>query len=176
MRDGKDPLRFGMAVLLFTLAGCGELPGTELLGTLEVGTPKAEILALLPEGGIVPANEMEAPQLLQGYWHERYFVEGQTIEVLWLHDVENGYPEDEFRRNLNPVIFRDDLLDGWGWEHFDLRREEWLLVEREPALEGVSIPTDAVPFILPEPLEAIPADSAPIIVPRGDGGGTGKAA
>lgn len=176
MRDDRTISRIWLVAVFFLVAGCDQLPGTELLEPLQPGTTKAEVLALLPPGGIVPANDMEAPQLMHGYWHERYFVDGGTVEVLWLHDVEDGYPEEDFRTHLNPVIFRDEVLDGWGWEHFDLRREEWRLVERLPAAEGVSFPTDAVPFVLPEPLEAIPADSAPLTVPRGDGSGVGSAA
>jgi hypothetical protein len=29
------------------------------------------------------------------------------------------------RQSVNPVIFLDGGLDGWGWEHFDERAALW---------------------------------------------------
>jgi hypothetical protein len=159
------------------LAGCDQLPGTEVLQTVEPGTPKADVLALFPHGGIIPSDPMDESQILQGYWFERYFVAGGTVEVVWIYDVEAGYPEEDFRSSLNPVIFREELLDGWGWEHFDLRREEWMLMERRPMPASQGLLVDPMPSVPPLPgaPEAIPADSAPIL-PRGDGAGQGIAA
>jgi hypothetical protein len=175
MRDGTSTLKFGLALLLFTAAGCDRLPGAELLEPLEPGTPKAEVMALMPHGGIASSDPMEAPQLMQGYWFERYFIQGGIVEVVWIHDVEEGFPTDEFRSYLNPVIFREEVLDGWGWEHFDMRHEDWGILERQPTPGTVAIPDEPGPAEGPEMPEAIPADTAPT-GPRGERSGPGTAA
>jgi hypothetical protein len=173
MRDRASAGTRGAIALLLVLAGCDRPPGVEVLEPLQPGTPKAEVLALFPDGGITTTDPMEQALLMQGYWFERYFLEGEIVEVIWIHDVAEGYPEDDFRANLTPVIFKGEVLDGWGWDHFDARHEEWLIVERQPTVEGVSAPIVPLPSVKPESPEVIPSDSAPSLVPRGDGSGSG---
>ncbi|MEX1256183.1 MAG: hypothetical protein WEG36_01070 [Gemmatimonadota bacterium] len=174
------PSTFAWTLAILLLAGCEQPPGAEILETFEPGAPKAEVLARIPHGGVVASDPMEAPLILQGYWFEQYFVDGGIVEVMWLHDVERGYPEEEFRRNLNPVIFRDEVLDGWGWSHFDRRQADWRIIERQPGMVG-RYPEPGEDFIRerapdrPGAPEAIPADTAPT-GPRGDGSGSGTTA
>jgi len=130
--------RFGVGMMLLgglLLAGCEGavvLPAEEILAEVEEGATRSEVLALLPDGGLEPDGPEQAATIVQGYHADRYFFDGIFVEVLWVHDVSAGYPRDEFRSFLNPVIFRDQVLDGWGWSHFEMRSEEWGIAEREP--------------------------------------------
>lgn len=141
-RAGRGRVRLGTAFLAVGLvaAGCAEtaLPAAEHLEPFTEGATQEEVLAALPDGGILATSSIEEPQIVDGYWMDRYFIEGGYVEVLWVHDTASGYPSAEFRQNLNPVIFRDGILDGWGWEHFDARREEWSISERRPMTEGAA--------------------------------------
>jgi hypothetical protein len=129
-----------LAVLI--LAGCGETPpppAHEILETLPEGTPRADVLVALPVGPRIGDQE----RLIVGYERDRYLVEGQPVEVIWVRRGAEGQLVDLPRHDVNPVIFHDDHLDGWGWEHFERRAGEWSLRDRlnppppqEPAPEG----------------------------------------
>jgi len=115
------------AVLL--LAGCGETPpppASDVLETLPAGTPRADGLVALPVGPRVG----DADRLIVGYERDRYLVEGQAVEVLWVRRGAEGQLVDLRRHDVNPVIFHDEHLDGWGWDHFERRAVEWSLRDR----------------------------------------------
>ncbi len=119
-------LMFVTAVTVFATASCTpDLPGSEALGALEAGAPRAEVLSVLPPGGIIASRVGDEALLANGYWRDQYFIEGRVVEVLWVHDPTRGFPAEDWRTRLNPVIFVDERLDGWGWRYFDRRREEW---------------------------------------------------
>lgn len=130
----------GTALLLaMMLAGCGEppvpLPWAETLAEVVPSTPKAEVLQLLPPGRRAPGE-----RVVHGYGADRYFTDGSWIEVLWL-EPPGGSPGDaDPRITLNPVIFRDEALDGWGWDHFDRRAAAWGI--RAPELEELTRPSE----------------------------------
>ena len=126
----------GLTTLLFLfvlLPACGDttppLPGSEALAEVEEGTPRDDVMALLPQGEL----DVEA-QTLNGYRLNRYLTDGATVEVVWLHRQGSGGDFQEPRQDLTPVIFRDGALDGWGWDHFDERAEAWSLPVPEAPL------------------------------------------
>lgn len=123
---GARLVRIAAAAAGLTMtAACGgdrTLPGAAVLGELEPGAPRSEVLEALPPGAL--AEGAAGPQA-SGYAVERYFVDGSAIEVVWVTDPA-GEPEGANpRSSRNPVIFRDDVLDGWGWAHFDRRVADW---------------------------------------------------
>ena len=122
-----------LLVLLFVLPACGDtspaLPGSEQLAEVEEGTPRDDVMALLPQGEL----DVEA-QTLNGYRLNRYLADGSTIEVVWLHRQGSGGEFQEPREDMTPVVFRDGALDGWGWAHFDERAEAWSLPVPEAPL------------------------------------------
>lgn len=134
-------VRIGTALLVgMVVAGCGEapapLPGDETLAEIVPGTSKVDVLRLLPLGGRAPGDRVS-----HGYRADRYFTDGSWIEVLWLEPLA-GVPDDaDPRITLNPVVFRDEALDGWGWDHFDRRAAQWGI--RTPEQELPTGPADA---------------------------------
>lgn len=120
---------------LVALPACADPPappGQEALAEMETGWTRADVMDRLPEGDLA---EDDAPRVLEGYALERYFTDGANVEVVWLHRPGSGGEVTDARTDLNPVVFREGLLDGWGWEHFDRRAEEWGLRSPEPATE-----------------------------------------
>lgn len=118
----------GVVCLAFVLAGCGDgpLPGSEVLEEVEPGTPQAEVLALLPAGpGVDEGQRME-----RGYKEDRFFTDGTNVHVVWMRDGSSDPLVDLPRSRVNPIVFRDGVLDGWGWDHFDDRAEGWGLPDR----------------------------------------------
>ncbi len=137
LQRGRPPCSVLVGLLLVGMAGCeaeAARPGEAVLGELEAGVTREEVLARLPPGGLEPSEPSEAAALAGGYGLDRYFLEGRFIEVLWVHDPQEGPPSgsDEHRTRLTPVVFADDAMDGWGWPHFDRRREEWGILEWTP--------------------------------------------
>ena len=115
-----------LLALVLALAGCGEAPppGQEILVEVEEGTPQDEVLALLPDGGL---DETADRRVSHGYRWQRFLTGGQMVEVVWIHREGAGEEIVDPRLELTPVIFRDEVLDGWGWSHYDARSEEWNL-------------------------------------------------
>ena len=134
MRYGRwIPFLFLAPAFLLVVSACGDttpaLPGSEALAEVEEGTPRDEVMALLPQGEL----DVEA-QTLNGYRLNRYLADGSTIEVVWLHRQGSGGEFQEPRQDMTPVVFRDGALDGWGWAHFDERAEAWSLPVPETPL------------------------------------------
>lgn len=121
------PTPFVLAIAI-SLSACAEPPppppGQEILAEIEAGTPRADVMDRLPPGELA---EGETPRQLRGYRLERYFVEGATVEVVWLHRQGSGGEVEEPRTDLTPVIFREGVLEGYGWAHFDERAGAWSL-------------------------------------------------
>jgi len=118
------------------LVGCGDsappLPGEAALAEVEEGTPRDEVMALLPQG------ELTVEGTFEGYRRNRYLTDGMMVEVVWLHRQGSAGEFEEPRADLTPVIFVDAVLDGWGWDHFDARADEWSLpVPEAPLTEEV---------------------------------------
>ena len=128
-----------LALTVLSLASCSpDLPASEALSALDAGTPRAQVLSALPDGGIRASLEGEEARLVNGYWRDAFFIEGRMIEIIWVHDPLEGFPlAGDFRGRLNPVIIVDDLLDGWGWRQHDRRREEWGIPDRPLSLPEV---------------------------------------
>ena len=131
-----------VAFVALALGACGEdppLPGTDILAGMEAGYGKQAVLNSLPEG---PGVDTEGGQV-NGYRVDRYFLAGQSVEILWVREDGTEPLEALGRSQANPVIFVDQVLDGWGWDHFDERKEGWHMVDRtdpppppeQPALE-----------------------------------------
>jgi len=118
--------RVATAGLLLALTACADPapPGQDVLAEMEPGTPQAEVMAQLPDGGL---EETADRRVSHGYHLQRYFAGGGTVEVVWIHREGSDGQVEDIRTDLNPVIFRDEALDGWGWAHFDARSEEWSL-------------------------------------------------
>lgn len=144
MRPNVSSIRFAVApsaLLIFAsvlLVGCGEsapaLPGEATLTEVEEGTPRDEVMALLPQG------ELSVEGTFEGYRRNRYLTDGRMVEVVWIHRQGSGGDFVEPRSDLTPVIFVDAVLDGWGWDHFDARAEEWSLPVPEAPLTGAADP------------------------------------
>lgn len=113
--------------LLLLLSGCGDAPppGQEALAEVETGTSRAEVLALLPDGDLSTADGEPDSRVAKGYRTQRYFTGGATVEVVWLHHSGTGGQAVDPRTELTPLLFRNDVLDGWGWDHFEERSGEW---------------------------------------------------
>ena len=129
-------LRVAAGGALLWVSACDRTPAppaTDILETFETAAAPAtrdEVIAALPPGGLTPTMEIPAEQIQNGYLVELYLINGENIEVLWLHDPAEGLPTEAFRERLNPLIFRNGVLDGSGWEHFDVRAAEWGIPDR----------------------------------------------
>ncbi|TVP60926.1 MAG: hypothetical protein EA351_00100, partial [Gemmatimonadales bacterium] len=125
----RPSFAFLLPLLFVFLGGCGDtapLPGEELLAEMEPGYAKQAILNSLPEGPGVDTGGAER----HGYRLDRYFLEGRSVEILWLRGDSQEPLEELTRAQANPVIFVDEVLDGWGWAHFDQRQEGWSMIDR----------------------------------------------
>jgi hypothetical protein len=154
----------GLGLLGAVATGCErgpELPGSEILEGMETGTPRPEVLVALPVGPGVG----EAGRLVVGYERDRYRIDGSGVEVLWVRRGSEGPLTALDPADVNPVIFRDDHLDGWGWSHFRARSEAWGLRDRTQ-LEEVAPPQ--WPEEERQPPTAPPADTT-AGAPAGDG-------
>lgn len=126
----------GSALLLVGVSGCGEdppppLPGEEIFATMQGALPLDFVMEQFPDGGVVRPADMAESSVIHGYWVDQYLVDGQIVDIVWIHDPALGYPESgDLRTQVNPVIFRNQQMDGWGWEHLDQRTEEWDIVDR----------------------------------------------
>lgn len=123
--------------------------------TLDVGTPKDEVMAALPEGGIAPGDPERELVVILGYWRGRYLIEGRMVEVVWAHDPMLGFPDEDLRSLVTPIVFVDDRLDGWGWRHFNRSREELGIPERPT----VPLPVRDRGEFRPCPVNASPANA-----------------
>ena len=114
------------AGLLLALTACADPapPGQDALAEIEPGTPQDEVLGQFPDGGL---EETRDRRVIHGYRLQRYFAGGGMVEVVWIHHEGSGGEIEDPRQDLTPVIFRDEILDGWGWAHFDTRAGEWSL-------------------------------------------------
>jgi hypothetical protein len=139
-----DKRRMGTALLfaMMALSGCAEdtppLPGEAVLQELEAGILQSEVMERFPDGGLqaAPGAGGATQVYRQGYRVDRYLIEGETVEVVWLHETGADRDVEDARRELNPVIFRGNLLDGWGWTHFDARAGDWGLTKPADPSEG----------------------------------------
>jgi hypothetical protein len=112
------------------VAGCADTPppppAIEVLEGFAADAPRPEVLVALPVG---PAVD-DSTRLVAGYLRDRYLMGGVGVEVIWVRRGGSEPLASLERHDVNPVIFRDDRLDGWGWEHFDRRAAEWELRDR----------------------------------------------
>ena len=110
-------------LLLVSLSACGDrtppLPGSEELAGLEPGAEFELVMSLLPPGEVGDVGNVS------GYRRMRYLIEGASVEVVWIHRPGSGGGFHDPRTDLNPLIFKDRALDGWGWAHFDRRSAGW---------------------------------------------------
>jgi hypothetical protein len=128
-----SPARFPVlllaGVLLASTWACGgdrALPGADVLRELEPGAPKADVLNALPGGNY---DETTERRVLHGYPTQRYLVAGQLVEVVWVTDPGESSMTAPPRESRTPVLFVDNHLDGWGWPHFDARKDDLGLPE-----------------------------------------------
>ena len=112
-------------------------------------------MAALPEGGIAPGAPECELVVIRGYWRGRYLIEGRMVEVVWAHDPMLGFPDEDLRSLVTPIVFVDDRLDGWGWRHFNRSREEWGIPERPT----VPLPARDRGEFRPCPVNASPANA-----------------
>jgi hypothetical protein len=143
------------ALLLVGTAGCGadepeaiSLPGDEVFVTMSGALPLDFVMEQLPDGGITSSGDLLEEALVHGYLVDRYLVDGAKIDIVWIHDPAVGFPKTgDLRTQVNPIIFRNEQMDGRGWEHLDMRAAEWNIVDRS---QGTDAPVESVE---PEPLE-----------------------
>ena len=127
---GNGEMFWMMSVLLIgALWGCGgpPLPGEAELELLSSRTVQSEVLNALARGDR-PVGE----GVLNGHQLDRYFVDAGWVEVLWL-EPGGVVAAAEVRGSVNPVIFLEGGLDGWGWDHFDERAGAWGITPFTPA-------------------------------------------
>lgn len=51
------------------------------------------------------------------------------VEVVWVTPPSETALHSPPRESWNPVMFVDGHLDGWGWAHFDSRKDAFGLHE-----------------------------------------------
>jgi len=133
----------GLGLLLAGVTGCGTdevppppLPGEEVFATMEGALPLDFVMEQFPDGGISPTMQYSENEITHGYLVDRYLVDGAMVDIVWLHDPAGGFPTmGDLRTQVNPVVFRAGLLDGWGWAHLDQRVAEWDIVDRSRLAE-----------------------------------------
>lgn len=130
--------RFGavlmsLALLGQGLAGCSpgdSLPGEDALEPFGAGAAKADVLNALPGGSY---TEEEGGAVLRGYPVSRHLRDGNMVEVLWVTPPTETEAIRPPRESRTPVVFVNDVLEGWGWDVYDRSKEAWELPEpREP--------------------------------------------
>jgi hypothetical protein len=131
----RRPFLLSLAVLALGASACDAPtppPGQDVLMGFATGAPRPDVLVALPVGpGIGDADRM-----VVGYERDRYMIAGQGVEVIWVRRATDAALADLDRADVNPVVFREDQLDGWGWDHFDRRAAEWGLRDRLVAAEA----------------------------------------
>jgi hypothetical protein len=133
MMSRRTIARLGAGVVLLLAAGCessGGPPAADILAGFEPGASRADVMAALPPGGLTPTSDITEAQLDHGYLVDQYLVSGESVEVVWVHDPDAGLPTEDFREHLTPLVFRNGVLDGVGWDHLDARLAEWGLPNR----------------------------------------------
>lgn len=126
-----------MALLaLLSVVGCDAggnqgLPGEEILAVFEAGATRDDVVEALPDGELSSSPQVSENQIDHGYVTDDYLIDGQRIVVLWVHDAGEGLPEGgDPRTAVLPVVFVNDVLDGFGWDHYDGRVVDWSLPDR----------------------------------------------
>jgi len=115
-----------LIALAATAACSAPLPGEEILKTFEEGAFRPDVLVALPVG----QDGSLGDQQVVGYRRDQYLIDGAFVEVVWIRPRGEAPFEALTRKEVNPVVFRDDRLDGWGWKHFDRRHKDWGLRDR----------------------------------------------
>ena len=148
-------------LLAFLVVGCSSPPGPahDILKAFETDAFRADVLVALPVG---PDLALGQDDQVIGHPRDLYLFEGAWIEVIWLREIAEVPVEVLDRRDVNPVIFREDRLDGWGWRHFDRRKAEWGIQDRLESEEGEP------PLLAPAPSPDAGAPTAPEGDPEGD--------
>lgn len=136
--SARSALAMGVFLVVAALSGCGSdeveripLPGDDVLATMSGTLPLAFVMEHLPAGGIAPSAEIPETGLVHGYLVDPYLHDGDRIQIVWLHDPAVEFPAvADFRTQVNPLVFVNDVLDGYGWEHLDTRTAEWSIIDR----------------------------------------------
>ncbi len=102
------------AVLLFGAAGCGDATIKELSANITRDSA-FKILAL----------DLTTPdQMPHIYKEDQFLVDGKFYKVSYYTKTDRKYASDSVAgsvigdRDLLPLVFVNDTLTGWGWEHW----------------------------------------------------------
>jgi hypothetical protein len=104
----------------------GHGPWSEvLLGATAPGTSQDSVFVLIPEGSREWSRRYEVEGgVVLGYPMQMAInsAAGGMIQTYWLHDAQAPYTGDP-RSDLNPIVFVEGALVGWGWSYFDENAE-----------------------------------------------------
>jgi hypothetical protein len=131
----RRPILLSLVMLAVAASACESTPAppaADVLAEFESGAARPDVLVALPVG----PSTGDADRMVVGYERDRYMIAGQGVEVIWVRRATDAPLADMARADVTPVVFRDDQLDGWGWDHFDQRAAEWELRDRLVAEAG----------------------------------------
>ena len=95
---------------LVLLVGCGDARIKEL----SPGISRDSTLRIIGSGATV---EDSLPNV---YRAERYLSKAQMLEVLFYSPSGEKEGRDSMPEGrLTPIVLRDGVVTGWGWQHFD---------------------------------------------------------
>lgn len=135
-------VRTATLLALSAAAACGsDEPGSAQLRGLKEGMTTSEAVSSMGQGPLT-ATYSDTVRLNHGFRSMRYFINGNTFEVVYARELPGVVTEPVLQAKETPVVFRNDTLMGWGWRYFV---------------------DEAMPkFQLPTPLRAIDTLSTPL--------------
>lgn len=106
-------------VALAMLAACGGSSdiGASRLKETHPGMPRDSVLAVMGQG-TVGATGGDSSRVVNGFRHQRFFMNAQLFEVLWYREVPGSVTEKILKEAETPVVLANDTLAGWGWKYY----------------------------------------------------------
>lgn len=108
--------RAALATLLVGAAACGDAR----LKKLSENIPRDSAMKLLLDEGAVPDS---APHV---YREARYLVDGRFYRIAYYTKTNRRETTDTLEKvepllddELTPLVFVNDTLYGWGWDHWE---------------------------------------------------------
>lgn len=138
------------AAFVLLLAACGaDEAGSEKLEKLSVGISADSLFKILPPGP-VSGEGADSSRVRNGYRISRYFLSGQTYQVVYVRDLPGNVKElVEQMRETPVVIDGSDKVIGWGWKFYV-----------DEGIKKIGLPTPLIDTTTATPEAAKPDSSA----------------